>query len=374
MARASGGPRTLSGDPRSIVTPDAFTVATELLGTPLASPGRRLGAILVDLVVVGVLTALTKSFALVLGVVVAVLFIRAGFKRISVPGSVFGRAMRASVGCLGVFVGLVTLVLWMSLGIDLGRSGDTVRVSAPGLAPAGADLGTAIAGATSGLAFANAPDLETAAAAGRRVVEVGRDLGLGPSEMRELLKELIPQEADWAGESEALIAQLLQSGLPSGDSSSAGAPESAPPTASGDSIEALLGRMRALEGELRQARQDDDSESGGFVSGLRGLVDELGFGFGWATLYMTVMLSWWRGQTVGKRVFGIRVVRLDGEAMTWWAAFERAGGYAAGFATGLLGFVQVYWDANRQAIHDRIAGTVVVREGLPKVQGWESVM
>jgi uncharacterized RDD family membrane protein YckC len=30
-------------------------------------------------------------------------------------------------------------------------------------------------------------------------------------------------------------------------------------------------------------------------------------------------------------------------------------------ATGLLGFVQLYWDPNRQAIHDRVARTVVVR-------------
>ena len=27
----------------------------------------------------------------------------------------------------------------------------------------------------------------------------------------------------------------------------------------------------------------------------------------------------------------------------------------------LLGFVQLYWDPNRQAIHDRVARTVVIR-------------
>ena len=54
--------------------------------------------------------------------------------------------------------------------------------------------------------------------------------------------------------------------------------------------------------------------------------------------------------------------------------FERAGGYAAGFATGLLGFAQVYWDANRQAIHDRIVGTVVVREGAERIDDWEEAL
>ena len=38
------------------------------------------------------------------------------------------------------------------------------------------------------------------------------------------------------------------------------------------------------------------------------------------------------------------------------------GGYAAGLATGLLGFAQIFWDKNRQAIHDKIAETAVVRD------------
>ena len=85
-------------DPRTIVTPDAFEVSPALLGLPLASPFVRLVALLIDLAVVGIITALTKSFAAVLGLVVAVLFIRQGFKRTPVRGSVFGRAMRFSVG------------------------------------------------------------------------------------------------------------------------------------------------------------------------------------------------------------------------------------------------------------------------------------
>jgi uncharacterized RDD family membrane protein YckC len=56
------------------------------------------------------------------------------------------------------------------------------------------------------------------------------------------------------------------------------------------------------------------------------------------------------------------VVRLDGSPLGLWFSLERFGGYAAGVATGLLGFVQVYWDPNRQGIHDRIARTVVVRD------------
>ena len=129
------------------------------------------------------------------------------------------------------------------------------------------------------------------------------------------------------------------------------------------------------ERQLASAQEQLDGASDGSIFGtLRSFVGELSFGFGWWTLYLTVFLSWWKGQTVGKRMMGVRVVRLDGEPITWWVAFERVGGYAAGFATGLLGFAQIFWDANRQGIHDRIVGTVVIVDGADKVADWESAL
>jgi uncharacterized RDD family membrane protein YckC len=92
---------------------------------------------------------------------------------------------------------------------------------------------------------------------------------------------------------------------------------------------------------------------------------DFGIGLGWAAVYFSVFPAWWIGQTPGKRLLGIRVVQLDGTPISLWEAFERYGGYGAGLATGLLGFVQVFWDANRQAIHDKIAETVVIRGSLP---------
>jgi len=57
---------------------------------------------------------------------------------------------------------------------------------------------------------------------------------------------------------------------------------------------------------------------------------------------------------------GIRVIQLDGAKISLWAVFGRYGGYAAGFKTGLLGFMQIFWDANRQWIQDKISSTVVI--------------
>ena len=60
---------------------------------------------------------------------------------------------------------------------------------------------------------------------------------------------------------------------------------------------------------------------------------------------------------------------IDKRPLNWWLSFERAGGYAAGFATGLLGFAQIFWDPNRQAIHDKVSETIVIQDGKEPVPG-----
>jgi hypothetical protein len=415
-------PATTHTDPRSIVTPEAFEVADDLLGRPLAAPGRRFVALAVDLLVVGVITAITRSFAVVLGVVAAGFFIRAGFKRTPVRGSVFGRAMRASVGCLGVFIGLTTAVVWTSCGLDF--DGDpAAEAGGDGPGRGGARVAGAIAAALTraGLdidVFEDATTLEAAEEIARFVIEEAEREGVERADVRTVLFGSIPDDAPWAAESEQMIDRLLASAYEEAE---------AVPTSIGEevagysTVEALDAYARALEvdsadvetdarvtalrarlvGEVaadtvvalsdrisdleatnrRQASELEDvadeleeATSRGFVDWVVDLADELGFGFGWWTLYTTILLSWWNGQTVGKRLLGLRVMRLDGEPVNWWTAFERAGGYVAGFATGLLGFVQVYWDSNRQAIHDRIVGTVVVVDGAEKVIDWESAL
>jgi hypothetical protein len=130
--------------------------------------------------------------------------------------------------------------------------------------------------------------------------------------------------------------------------------------------EQLSTRVGSLRDELEAERE---TEEGFFLPFLTGIFEDLGLAFGFGTIYLTVFTAWWGGQTPGKKLLGVRVLRLDGKPIGWWDAFERAGGYAAGFATGLLGFAQVFWDPNRQAIHDRVSSTVVVREGAPRAPG-----
>jgi uncharacterized RDD family membrane protein YckC len=94
----------------------------------------------------------------------------------------------------------------------------------------------------------------------------------------------------------------------------------------------------------------------------------LGLSIGWIGIYFIATIAYFQGQTLGKRLLKIRVIRLNNKPIGLFFAFERFGGYAAGFATGLIGFFQMFWDANRHAIHDKIAGTIVVDLRESKMQ------
>lgn len=82
--------------------------------------------------------------------------------------------------------------------------------------------------------------------------------------------------------------------------------------------------------------------------------------FGWGMVYFSLLPAFWNGQTLGKRLLRLQVVELTGQPMTVIRCLRRCGGYAAGMATGGVGFARALWDLNRQGIQDRTAHTVVV--------------
>lgn len=68
------------------------------------------------------------------------------------------------------------------------------------------------------------------------------------------------------------------------------------------------------------------------------------------------------GRTVGKRLLGLRVIDLEGRRrLGWYQSLERAHGYAASALLASLGFLQVLWDHKGLTMHDRLAGTTVIR-------------
>ncbi len=122
----------------------------------------------------------------------------------------------------------------------------------------------------------------------------------------------------------------------------------------------LTAQVDALQAENGKLRETVRGSS--WLNAANDFSRSFGLTFGWAGVYFTLCLAWLRGRTPGKWLVGTRVVRLDDRPLTTLDAFTRYGGYAAGLATGLIGFARVLWEPNRQAIEDKIAWTVVLRD------------
>lgn len=68
------------------------------------------------------------------------------------------------------------------------------------------------------------------------------------------------------------------------------------------------------------------------------------------------------GATLGKQLFGIRVVRVDGGRLAWHWVLAR---------TVLLGFLipAIIWDRDGRGLHDRAAGALTIRTGNRSASG-----
>ena len=86
---------------------------------------------------------------------------------------------------------------------------------------------------------------------------------------------------------------------------------------------------------------------------------------------------WWlftlrRGQTPGKQLVGIRVIKSNGEITGWGYTFLRelvikglVGGFLSGMSAGIYWVVDHLWplfDSDRQALHDKMVDTLVVQD------------
>lgn len=83
--------------------------------------------------------------------------------------------------------------------------------------------------------------------------------------------------------------------------------------------------------------------------------------FGVAAFYFTLCHASRRGQTLGKRLLGIRVVQLAGERLSLFESFERAAAYLEIPATLGLSLISLWRDPNRRLPHDRVVHTAVLR-------------
>jgi hypothetical protein len=377
-----------NSDTRHIIRPEHFALAPQLLGMELARPSRRLTAILVDLMLVAILVKMAGGALLALAAAYAF------FRFASRSG--MGQSTRLVVRLAGALILFLVIkrgvgaTQELAVGMFTDAAPRVATASAAGAAPRpqpakGREpgLGDAVR-VTSGIVALRraenedqARSIATGLVAGLREAGVDED-GIqaaleGAADksdkpwMDEVVRDALPKPASPVP-AESLAVHYAAA-LTAGDSARADSlrPRVAAALASdtvtklGRKVKSLREENSTLEQQVEEAKSAE-KEGPGLLATLKHFMEDLGLGFGWTGLYFTAFTLLWRGQTPGKRLLGVRVLRLDGKPLTLWTSFERFGGYAAGLVTGLLGFAQVFWDRNRQAIHDKISETVVVRE------------
>ncbi|QYJ76833.1 RDD family protein [Shewanella sp. FJAT-52076] len=355
-------------DPRTIITPHAFSVNEGLLYTPLASPLKRALAITIDGLVITVLAEEA-------GVVFVLLVLLASYlnKRLTSVGR---------YAKLAIYL-LMTLVMLYVLSESLAQRGDGAE-NAGAQQSDGISVTQLIALAPNTTALALCENQRCAEEQADALAQKLSTSSLSREEAEALLFGTLDEVSLTDAERMALKERLKVhlAGLPERGSAALIEDKATSAVLQTGSAPDAAQSQDTSPATMKMSPGDDerDIQSGsGFkdfeaapignyslIQWVKGILNDLGLGFGWAAFYFTVFTAWFDGQTLGKKLLGIRVISLDGSKLGLWAAFGRYGGYGAGFATGLLGFLQVYWDANRQAIQDKISSTVVIDLTKPR--------
>jgi len=83
---------------------------------------------------------------------------------------------------------------------------------------------------------------------------------------------------------------------------------------------------------------------------------------GWLLVAAYFIAFWtWKGQTPGKMALDLKVIKADGGPVDLATAILRYIGYlVSGLILG-IGFLLIPFDSRKQGLHDKIAGTFVIR-------------
>jgi uncharacterized RDD family membrane protein YckC len=102
---------------------------------------------------------------------------------------------------------------------------------------------------------------------------------------------------------------------------------------------------------------DDPFASGAGIA-MIGLIYAITIGI--PLVYFSWMHSSANQASLGKMAVGIKVVRTDGQRITFWRAFGRYFAYVLGGFTIGIGYVMAAFTERKQALHDMISDTLVV--------------
>jgi uncharacterized RDD family membrane protein YckC len=81
-------------------------------------------------------------------------------------------------------------------------------------------------------------------------------------------------------------------------------------------------------------------------------------------IILILPLRRWGGQTLGKRILGIKVNDLKGGPPTLGQCLGRTLLYFVSYLPGMVGFLWCIWDEQHRCFHDMIAHTLVVKKGV----------
>lgn len=333
-----------SKETREKVTPYAFGVADELLGQPLASPWRRLFAQCID---VSIVVLLSTAHALILAVFVAVTFFRAG-KHLadSHKKRGFARKSLRFTGALLLFFVTYMIVDSSHFDSDSEPLSDKPQYITAGLLVAQKYAWQSCNG-----------DMDCYEDVASGFAEAFADSEMSAEEATRVFQSVLADEGLTAVQSEYLLnkyTETLADMVPVSEESNQ------PSSSAAENRAESVTNTSEPEIKIGLGSDNDTSKSQSLIGWVEGVISDLGLGFGWAALYYSVLSAWWGGHTIGKKILRVKVVKLDGTLPNLWESFGRYGGYTAGFATGLLGFLQIFWDPNRQTIQDKIAETLVL--------------
>jgi uncharacterized RDD family membrane protein YckC len=99
--------------------------------------------------------------------------------------------------------------------------------------------------------------------------------------------------------------------------------------------------------------------AGGDTAGVVGVLLGLVIGI----VYWCGMESSARQATLGKMAVGIKVTDLNGNRISFGRALGRYFAKIISAIILLIGFLMVAWTEKKQGLHDKIAGTLVVKKG-----------
>lgn len=122
--------------------------------------------------------------------------------------------------------------------------------------------------------------------------------------------------------------------------------------------------VMAANGQFAQLYEAMSTLDEGVVAGAisRFQSDAIPVNLAVSAVYNVVLMVMFNGQTLGKMIFGMRVVKKRGGRITVLDAFVRnVFGYTVSQIL-LLGYLWAVVDGEAQAWHDKMAGTVVVDE------------